>query len=195
MLIAARYLVDRMRQPRSRADELLALRRRLQRQPVPGQVPQEEEHAALELARLRQELAQAIGPVRSCHGCARGHPLPHGRWDGGHCCGACTEDLFNDDEVAALRLSGTTPGRLAAPLGEQAGCAFRGPTGCSLAAPDRPNICVRYVCPDLARELHERGDLARVEALGGEMEAAYLRFAALRAARLGDEEIFGPAAA
>src|SRR5579872_3600649 len=124
MLIAARHLVDRMRHQRSRADEVREVRLRLAAQPGAGGVSAEERDAAREMRRLREALSAAIGSVTSCHGCARGHPEPHGHFAGGHCCGLNTLDLWNDDEAAALRLSGTTPGRLSPPLGDHAGCAF-----------------------------------------------------------------------
>lgn len=188
MLISIRYVIDRLRHPRSRAEEVARLRRQLVQQP--GAVPPAEAAAAQELALLRQELADALGAVRSCSGCARGHPPPHGRWDGGHCCGAATFDLFNDDEVAALRLGGTTPERLVPPPpGDHAGCAFRGPAGCSLQPVDRPTICVRYLCPDLEQELARRGDLEAIEALAARMEGAYLRFVTLRQDRIEQETV------
>ena len=91
--------------------------------------------------------------------------------------------------IRTLRLSGTGPGDLVPPVAEDhAGCAFRGPAGCSLQAAHRPNICVRYVCPDLARELTGRGDLAAIDAIGARMEAIYLCFAKLRRDREGEEE-------
>jgi hypothetical protein len=191
MLITVRYLVDRLRHGRGRAGEVAELRRGLARAEGPAGVPAAESEAAQALLGLREEMASAIGDVQSCRGCAKGHPRPHGRWDGGHCCGAPTFDLFNDDEIAALRLSGTRPGDVAPPAGDHAGCAFRGPTGCSLRAAHRPNICVRYVCPDLARELDHRGDLGRVEAIGARMEEAYNRLATLRRERQLDKELEG----
>jgi hypothetical protein len=188
MLIPVRYLVDRLRQPRSRADEVLTLRRRFAREPGTGQVPAAESAAAGELLALRTQLAAAVGAVESCKTCALGHAPPHGHFAGGHCCGLVTEDAFNDDEVAALRLSGTGPQDLRLPTGDHAGCSFRGPTGCSLRTPDRPNLCLRYMCPDLTREIHQRGDLPGIEALGARMEEVYLRFITLRKQRLDDEE-------
>jgi hypothetical protein len=189
MLIAARYLVDRMRQPRSRADEVLTLRRRIGAEPSPEAVSVEEAAAARELAGLRQEMSQAIGAVVSCTTCAVGHPPPHGRFSGGHCCGLRTEDAFNDDEVAALRQAGTRPAALRLPRGDHAGCAFRGPLGCSLAVPNRPNLCLRYICPQLSRELGARGDLERIEAIGARLEEVYMRFIMLRRERLDAEEV------
>jgi hypothetical protein len=189
MLIAARYLVDRLRQPQSRADEVLALRRRLAAESLASQVGADEAAAAIELRQLRQELSRATAGVTSCRSCAVGHPDPHGHFAGGHCCGLRTADVFSDDEVAALRQAGTGPAELRLPQGDHAGCSFRGPTGCSLAAGDRPNLCLRYVCPDLARELAGRGDLVAIEALGAQMEAVYLRFVELRRQRLDRQEL------
>lgn len=188
-LIPVRYLVDRLRQPRSRADEVRALRRRfLEDDGPPGF---EEQAAARELRELRERLARQVGAVESCKTCALGHPLPHGRFAGGHCCGLVTEDAFNPDEVAALRQAGTGPADLRLPVGDHAGCSFRGPTGCSLSVSDRPNLCVRYLCPDLRRELHRRGDpaaLAAIEETGARLEAVYLRFLSLRQTRLEAQE-------
>ena len=134
MLISAQYLVDRLRHPRSRADEVAALRRRFAAAPVhdggPSGLSVTERDLALELRRLREALSVALAGVASCSGCARGHPLPHGRWRGGHCCGTRGE-------------------RLSPPAGDHAGCAFRGPDGCSLAPADRPSLCVRYICREL----------------------------------------------
>jgi hypothetical protein len=184
MLLAARHLVDRLRHPRSRADDLLALRRRFAAAPGPEAVPPAELEAARELLRLREALSAALAGVASCSGCAKNHPLPHGRWAGGHCCGGRTDGVFTDDEVAALRLAGTTPAALQAPAGDHAGCAFRGPEGCSLAPAHRPSLCVRYVCRELDGELAERGDRSSIKALAAELGRAQDRFARLRAARL-----------
>ena len=184
MLIAAQHLVDRLRHPRSRADEVFAVRRRLVVQPAPSQVSEEERTLAHELRRLRDELTEALGLVRACAGCARGRSLPHGRWRGGHCCGGRTAEIFTDDELGALRLSGTTPARLAAPRSEHAGCAFRGPEGCSLDVADRPNLCVRYICRELEAELTQRADVAHVKRLAQELGRTFERFARLRASRV-----------
>ncbi len=163
MLIRAHHLLDRLRQPRSRADEVLAVRRRLVAQPPPGRATDDQVRLARELRRLREELTRLLDGATSCSGCARGHSLPHGRWSGGQCCGGRTEEIFTDHELAALRLSGTTPSRLAPPRSDHAGCAFRGPLGCSLDVADRPNLCVRYICRELEGELAERGTLGDVK--------------------------------
>lgn len=189
-LIPLRYLVDRLRQPKSRADELRDLRRRLHDQPLADAVSAEESALASELRALRLEISQAMGPVESCKTCAIGHPAPHGHFSGGHCCGLKTEDAFNDDELAALRQTGTTASQLRPPPGgDHAGCSFRGPQGCSLATPDRPNLCLRYLCPDLQREVSQRGKLEAIEAIGRRMEDVYLRFITVRRARLDAEEL------
>jgi hypothetical protein len=102
-----------------------------------------------------------------------------------------TEDAWNDDEIAALRQSGTLPQDLRLPTGDHAGCAFRGPTGCSLTVDNQPNLCVRYLCPDLTREVYARGDGPRIDALCTEMEGVYLRFISLRAQRMAAQEEVG----
>jgi hypothetical protein len=187
VLISAQHLVDRLRHPRSRADEVAALRRRVAQAPGPKGVSAGEVEAAAALVRLRRELSAALAGVASCGGCARGHPLPHGRWSGGHCCGTRTDLVFTEDEVAALRLSGTTPARLRPPEGDHAGCAFRGPAGCSLDPADRPNICVRFICRELEEELEVRGDRRPVKAIAAALGEAFERFRRLRAARLAAE--------
>ena len=183
MLIAAHHLVDRLRHPRSRADEVLAVRRRLVAQPAPSEASDEERALALDLRRLREELTNALAGVSACGTCARGHSLPHGRWNGGQCCGGHTEGVFTDDELASLRLSGTTPARLAPPRADHAGCAFRGPEGCSLEVADRPNLCVRYVCRELEGELHERGSVTSVKAIARQLGQTFDRFSRVRAER------------
>jgi len=185
VLIAAQHLVDRLRHPRSRADEIASVRRRLASADASPPSPEEVE-LALEIARLREALAASFGAVEACGGCARGHPLPHGRFPGGHCCGTRTELVFTDDELAALRLSGTTPAKLVPPPPgvDHAGCAFRGPDGCSLAPRDRPSLCVRFICRELEDELRERGDLRAVKAIASALARAFERFRKLRDARL-----------
>ena len=188
MLITAHHLIDRLRYPRGRADDVAALRRRFAAAPGPDQVSAEEIALAAEMRRLREALSAALEGVTSCSGCAHGHPLPHGRWRGGHCCGTRTELVFTDDEVAALRLSGTSPGRLVPPAGDVAGCAFRGPLGCSLDVADRPSLCVRFVCRELQGELRERGDLREIKAIDAALTKAFDRFRKLRGERAAVEK-------
>jgi hypothetical protein len=137
---------------------------------------------ALELRRLKRELSQALVAVRSCSSCAVGYPEPFGHWDGGHCCGGNSENLFTEDELAALKLAGTTPGKLSPPSSDLAGCVFRGPTGCSLSVDDRPSICVRYLCRTLERELLARGDKPEIVALARQLKETLDEFVRLRVA-------------
>lgn len=146
--------------------------RRAARQPVSD----ETRALAAELRELRPLVLAAFEGVRACAGCGHGHSLPHGRWDGGFCCGGRTDGVFDDDEVAALALAGTRPRDLRLPAGDHAGCAFRGPEGCSLDARDRPNLCVRFVCRELEGELREDGEWARVRALTRRLETTFARF-------------------
>lgn len=166
------------RQARSRAAELVALKRRLRAERATS-----ERDEAMQIRSLKARLAAATGAGSSCGRCAIGRPWPGGAYDGGHCCSGQTEELFGADEVAALAQAGTRPRDLIAPRGEHPGCAFRGSIGCTLEAEHRPALCLRFVCDDLRRELHQRGRLDEVEALAAELEQALARFAAALAAR------------
>jgi hypothetical protein len=185
VLIPARYLVDRMRQPRSRADELHVLRRRFAASP--RSTSPRERRLASRLRALRAEMSRRFGTMASCRECARGTPWPGGHWPGGHCCSGATEDLFSDDEVAALRQAGTAPRHLRPPSDDHAGCAFRGANGCSLAPVHRPNRCLIYVCRAGARELFERGELDRIESLADALSETFTAFVCERRERLDDE--------
>lgn len=188
-LIPVRYLVDRVRHPKSRAEELYELRAMLAEQAEWSRASREERHLALELAALREAMHKGLGEVKSCGRCAEGHPLPNGRWQGGHCCGTETFKLFSRAELAALKLSGTTPAKLVAPRSDHAGCAFRGPEGCSLDVADRPNLCVRFICRELSGELRDRGDRPKLRALSKQIEETFIAFVAARRARLEDEAL------
>jgi hypothetical protein len=185
VLLAAWRLVDRVRHGAARADDLARLRRRFADADGPGEAGVAEVEAARELVALRARMLAAIGPVESCGRCAKGHPEPHGHWQGGHCCGTTTANVYGDDEVASLALTGTTAWRLRPPEGDFAGCSFRGPTGCSLDVADRPSLCVRYLCRDLEAELRDRGDLPEIKAIAREMVEAFARFSRAREARTG----------
>ncbi len=178
MLIPLQRLVDRIRQPHSRADEVADVRARLvaARRDEAARGGGDARELARDLAKQRVALSAAIGDVRSCTRCARGRPLPEGRWDGGQCCSARTSEIFTDEEVRALALAGTTPARLVAPEGDHAGCAFRGATGCSLDVVHRPSLCVRYICRELEGEISRRGDLPEVKKLAEELRATSARF-------------------
>ncbi len=176
MLVPVAALLKRWRDPSRRDREVGELHRRVK---AAARAPATEEQRvlALEMRQLRPKVLEAFAAVRACGGCGRGRPLPHGRHDGGFCCGGATTGVFDDDEVAALALAGTRPKHLRAPEGEQAGCAFRGPQGCSLEAVDRPNLCVRFACRELEAELKASGDWERVRALTRQLEKAFVRFA------------------
>lgn len=153
------------------------MRRRLRAVPAGGA-----RAAALQLREIKLELAEATGEVSACSSCASGKEWPRGVYRGGDCCSGRAELVFSDDEVAALALSGTRARDLTGAGGEPGGCAFRGPTGCSLAVEHRPSICVRYACNSLQRELHRLGRLDEVEQLAIELREALAAFAAAQAA-------------
>lgn len=186
MLISPRHLFDRLRHPRSRADELAALRTRFRAQPSRREAPAEQVALALRLRALRVEMAAALADAKACGGCAAGHPMPAGRWAGGHCCSGRTLDVFTPEEVASLKLAGTRAEQLEPPRGDHAGCAFRGQEGCSLAPADRPSLCLRYVCPELREELRGGDAWREVARLGRALRDEQARFAkALRGATPG----------
>jgi len=170
--LPARYLVDRVRQPRSRADDLLRLRRRFEQVPALEDADPVDVELALSMRDLRRRLHAALAGVSSCQRCARGHPPPNGHWDGGHCCGTRTDAVFTDEEVLALRLGGTRPRALRPPSGDHAGCAFRGERGCSLNPEDRPSLCVTYICNDLQKELNDGPQQLEVRALKSALDRA-----------------------
>ena len=192
MLIPVERLLIRMRQPGSRADELVALRARL-RAARSAAVDDVERGLALEVRARKLRLAGELREVSSCRSCAIGEPWPRGHHDGGACCAGVTADLFDDDEVAALAHAGTRPRDLTPPAGRDghAGCAFRGPRGCTLAVAHRPGRCVRYLCETLARELHRGGRLDAVEAALADLDHATRAFVAAHRARL-DREVLAP---
>ncbi|MEO8698742.1 MAG: hypothetical protein ABI867_01830, partial [Kofleriaceae bacterium] len=133
MVIAVERLLIKLRQPRSRAGELIALRQRL-RDELAREVSDEERALAGEVRARKLEVVTALAEVASCSTCAKGEPWPRGGYAGGSCCAGVTADLFDDNELAALAHAGTRPRDLVAPVGSDAhaGCAFRGPRGCTL---------------------------------------------------------------
>jgi hypothetical protein len=173
MLVSIKHVLERVSGPRTRADELFELRRELLEQAGPGVASLAEQQSALRLRLLREQLGAEFGPVEACTHCV----LPKSAtWAGGHCCSARTRALFTDDELAALRLSGTTPAQLKPPRSEHAGCVFRGPLGCSLEAAHRPNLCVRFVCRELQSELDQRADGPANARLREELRVEFAHF-------------------
>jgi hypothetical protein len=188
VLISPRQLVDRLRYPRTRADELAALRARFRAQPSRHEASEEQRALADELRALRVKMAELLASVTSCSGCAKGHPLPHGRWQGGHCCGGRTLDIFQPSEVAALALGGTRPSALPVPKSDHAGCVYRGPEGCSLEPADRPSLCVRFLCLELKNELRARDDWRAIAETAAALRDTFRRFEALTSPRAGSPE-------
>ena len=181
MLIAIERLLVRVRQVPSRADELVTLRTRLRA--ARGGDPA----LATEIRSLKAAVSAAIGDVSACSTCAKGKHAPRGTFAGGDCCTGVTADLFSDDEVAALAAGGTRPRDLHAPRSEHAGCAFRGATGCTLGAEDRPERCVHYTCHLLRRELRDAGRLGAVDALLDTLRERMTEHTARYRAQLDDE--------
>ena len=165
------------------AEPLVRLRRKLHEQRPSSAPDAGETEAALEMRRLRVAIAAAIGDARACASCARGAPLPAGRFEGGRCCAHAADALYDEETLAALLASGTRAGLLQGPADEHAGCLFRRPTGCAVDAAHRPNACVAYLCDELALELEERGALEAIRAQCDELARVAARYSSLRAMR------------
>jgi hypothetical protein len=185
-------LMIRLRQPASRAAEVVALRQRLRAERA-SLVAEDERAQAAEVARAKLAVAAAIGSVASCGSCAARQPWPVGGFAGGACCSGVTAHVFDDHELAALGRAGTRPRDLRPPTGRDAhaGCAFRGADACSLALEHRPARCVHYACDTLRTELHRGGRLDAVEAELAGLNRAMQAFTAIRRARQ-DREVLAP---
>jgi len=187
VLIAVERLLIKLRQPASRAEELIQLRQRL-RDELASDVDETEPAFAREVHVRKLDVAAELRAVSSCRSCATGQPRPVGHYDGGACCSGVTADLFDENELAALVHAGTRTGDLTPPKDDHAGCAFRGGHGCTLAIEHRPARCVHYICNTLRRELYDRGQLDTVEAKLAALDHAMQRFSAVHRARL-DREV------
>jgi hypothetical protein len=184
VFVAVERLLVKLRNPASRADELIALGDRVRAEL--GRVPVDEERElASELRARKLEVAAALEGVSSCGSCATGFPKPMGCHDGGACCGGVTAHVFDDDELAGLVLGGTRARDLTPPprTDEHAGCAFRAAEGCTLAVAHRPARCVHFACDGLRRELHARGRLDALEPKLDALRAVMRRFAEVHRAR------------
>ncbi|MCW5805357.1 MAG: hypothetical protein KIT31_23510 [Deltaproteobacteria bacterium] len=190
MLISVERLLIKLRQPRSRADELIELRRRL-RDELAADAGDDERTLAREVHARKVAVSAELREVTSCRSCATGAPWPRGHYDGGDCCAGVTADLFDDHELGALVHAGTRPRDLVPPRDDHAGCAFRGAHGCSLAVDHRPARCVHYICDTLRAELHRRGRLDAIEARLAELDAEMQRFVAVHRARR-DRDVLAP---
>lgn len=193
MLIPLERLLTRLRQPKSRADELIALRVRLREELASTHVDDEERQLANAAHAAKLAVVAELAGVMSCRSCAKDQPAPVGTFEGGACCSGVTSDLFEDTELAALALAGLRPAHLTPPPGSDAhaGCTFRGAHGCTLDPAHRPNRCTHYICDGLWRELHRRGQMAAVEAKLGELNRAMQAFAVVHKART-DREVLAP---
>jgi hypothetical protein len=180
-LVSVQRLLVRVRQVRSRADELVELHRRLRVARAEPPDP-DERAAALALRAIKARLADLTSGATSCGRCAVNRPWPRGVFAGGDCCSGDTAELFDDDELAALAQAGTRARDLTAPRTEHAGCAFRGAAGCTLSPKDRPGRCLHYLCDRLRGELHARGQLDAIEALAAELDRVMQAFVAAREA-------------
>ena len=192
MFVRVERLLIGLRQPASRADELTDLRRRMRAERA-RTVDDDERDLARDVLARKTRVAATLAAVSSCRTCAVGQPWPRGHHDGGACCAGVTAELFDDNEVAALAQAGTRARDLTPPAGGDghAGCAFRGPRGCTLDVAHRPGRCVHYLCDTLRRELHRDGRLDRIEVELAELDGAMRRFVAVRQARL-DREVLAP---
>jgi hypothetical protein len=184
MFVAVERLLIKLRQPASRAAELIALGHRVRAELV--SVADDEERAlAKELRARKLDVAAELAAASACGSCASGYPQPMGCHAGGACCSGVTAHIFDDDELAALVLAGTRPRDLTPPprADEHAGCAFRAADGCTLAVAHRPARCVHYTCNALRRELHARGRLGATELSLAALDRAMQRFAVIHRAR------------
>lgn len=182
----------RLRQPKSRAAELAALRRRLRVERASA-IDDAERSLAAEVAGAKRAVAAAFGEVASCGSCAVRQPWPIGGFAGGACCAGATADMFDPHELAALAHAGTRPRDLRPPAGSDAhaGCAFRGRDACSLALEHRPARCVHYACDALRTELRRTGRLDEVMARIAELGRAMRAFTSAHRERQ-DREVLAP---
>ncbi|MEO6772432.1 MAG: hypothetical protein ABI467_05345 [Kofleriaceae bacterium] len=190
MLIAVERLLIKLRQPRSRADELIELRGRL-RAELASRPDADEPVLARAILDQKLRISALLDGVVSCRSCAKRLPSPVGHFAGGACCAGVTADLFDDHELAVLAHAGTRTADLVAPRTDHAGCAFRGATGCTLEVTHRPARCVHYLCTTLRRELHARAQLDVLEVELAELERRVQQFRTVRGARV-DRQVLAP---
>ncbi len=192
VLIAVERLLIRIRHPASRADELNTLRARL-RDELAKDVDDAERALAMRVLAAKRAISAELHAVSSCRSCATGLPAPQGSYAGGACCGGVTNELFDDHELAGLALAGTRPADLTPPARADlhAGCAFRGPRGCTLDVAHRPGRCVLYVCDTLRHELHDAGQLDTAERMLAGLQRDMTELIAMHEARV-DREVIAP---
>jgi hypothetical protein len=183
VLVLLSHLIRDGRYGRARVTELGRLLARFEAQPGPMFADPAARALAARIIELKRELSAALSSVRACSSCARGCKTPSGFFEGGRCCGTATLDVFTQPEVRAMKMAGLAPPMEPAETGdEQAGCLFRGATGCSLSPDARPARCVVYVCHDLRFELEDAFEpeaFERIQKLRRELEETFARFEAL----------------
>jgi hypothetical protein len=192
VLVAVERLLLKVRQPRSRADELIALRARLRMERASEPSP-EELALAREVRAGKLAVAGELTAVASCGTCATGARWQASPYAGGDCCSGVTENIFDEGELAALAHAGTRARDLTPPRGAEvhAGCAFRGARGCNLEVAHRPARCVHYCCDILRREIHARGRLDVLEATLADLDHLMQRFTAAHQARV-NRDVLAP---
>jgi hypothetical protein len=174
MLVLVKHLIRAGRYDRTRVTTLGRLLARFEAQPGPRRVGPQARAQAKRVAALKRELSDALGGVRACAGCAEGCVTPSGYFDGGRCCGTSTLEVFTQGEVRAMKLAGIDPPTEPAETGAaEAGCLFRGATGCSLSPEARPARCLVYVCGELRVELDDTDRAERIHALRRELHDAF----------------------
>jgi len=174
MLVLVQHLIRGGRYGRGRVTKLGRLLARFEAQPGRHFVGARARGMAERVARLKRELTEAIGEVRACAGCAEGCVTPSGYFEGGRCCGTSTLEVFSQGEVRAIKLAGVAaPREPAAGGADEAGCLFRGPTGCSVEPEARPTKCLVYVCAELRIELEDTPRFERIQGLRQELDDAF----------------------
>ncbi len=159
--------------PATRRDELRDVRRRLRA----ASRRSWDEATVVRLRAARDAMCQAQGRLRACESCAVGCDPPHGQWEGGFCCGGETANLFSDEELACLAACGVNTSDLVPPpTNDHAGCAFRGPRGCSLKMAKRPSVCLWYLCRDVSQELGYAGRGKQAGSRATELVQAFRAF-------------------
>jgi hypothetical protein len=192
VLVAVERLLLKLRQPRSRADEVIELRARLRAERA-SEPSAEELALAREVRAAKVAVVAELTDVTSCGTCATGARWQASPYPGGDCCSGVTENIFDEAELAALAHTGTRARDLEPPPGADvhAGCAFRGARGCNLEVAHRPARCVHYCCDMLRREIHARGRLDVLETTLADLDHVMQRFTAAHLARV-NRDVLAP---
>jgi len=177
MLALVQHLIRGGRYGRARLTQLARLLARFESQPSPRFAPHRVRAMAEEITRLKLELGAALAGVTSCSGCAKACVAPSGYFPGGRCCGTSALEVFTPGEVRAIKLAGgAAPTAPADDGAEEAGCLFRGSTGCSLDTASRPARCLVYVCLELQQELEAEPHFGEVQSLRKRLQDTLAEF-------------------